>query len=95
MSKPIVASSASGSGTDWRAGLKAIHRILVQARWLADRQADHQKIAAVLDSAELMPMLLMQQPRPDECSFRDLLDDLSQRYPEFQGILEEYDLATR
>ena len=94
MSSRDVSVDPSASQTwsipeEMHADLRAIHRVLIQARWMAYQGRDHAAIAEVLDSAELMPLLLI-PGEPSDLTILELLQGLAQRFPEFQGICETY-----
>lgn len=73
------------------AALLAIHAVLVLARAMAYNKAPHEEIAAVLDDAELLPMLILRNTDQTEF-FRMMLKGLAERFPGFGGALDAFDL---
>jgi hypothetical protein len=70
--------------------LKAIHRILVLARFMAYQNEPTAKIAKVLDYAEILPTLISaDEDRTGE--FRTHLQGLASEFPAGIGILQEFD----
>ena len=78
------------TSTKLNSALYALNAILVHARTMAFEQAPHQKIAKVLDEAELLPMLIA---RNDDTSsqFRMQLEALVQIDPGFGVALQRFD----
>ncbi len=70
--------------------LKAIHRILVLARFMAYQNEPAAKIAKVLDYAEILPTLISaDEDRTEE--FRTHLQGLATELAQGVGILQEFD----
>lgn len=80
------------SEVEMKAGLRAIHSILVGARFAAYQQEDHSKIADILDWAEFLPEMLFKPGEFGEM-FRPALLHLANKYPELSYALAEYDEA--
>lgn len=76
---------------EFRAAMRALHRIMIYARQSAYLAEDHQKIADILDSAELMPLLLVEPTAG--LSFADMLQDLGERILPLRGVWLEYQAA--
>lgn len=72
-----------------RAALRAIHRLLVEARAMAYRHADYHELADLLDAAEVLPQSLLRPAEFDDL-FRATLADLAEKYPAARGIHEEF-----
>lgn len=70
--------------------LLAINAVLVLARAMAYEKAPHAAIADVLDSAEYLPMLLL-EATDQTALFRATLDGLASRYPGFNLALQKFD----
>jgi hypothetical protein len=69
--------------------LKAIHRMLVLARFMAYHNEPISKIAKVLDYAELLPTLLfVDEDRTDV--FRTHLEGFASEFSAGTGILQEF-----
>ena len=68
--------------------LRAINRLLVYARMMAADKAPHEDIFNVLDVAELLPMLFLEERDRTEF-FREMLTDT--RYPAFVAALDVFD----
>lgn len=75
--------------TEQRAALRAIHRLLVEARAMARRHADYRELADLLDATEVLPQSLLRPAEFDDL-FRATLADLAEKYPAVQGIHEEF-----
>ncbi|MFO0697508.1 MAG: hypothetical protein U0230_28275 [Polyangiales bacterium] len=73
-----------------RQALRAINYVLVYARLMAYEQASHQDLAYVLDIAEYLPMLMLEE-RDCTSRFRDQLEGLAARLPSFGVALERFD----
>jgi hypothetical protein len=72
------------------AALHALNSVLVRARMMAFEREPHDKIAKVLDVAELLPMLIAR--RDDTTSeFRLHLQGLLSIDPAFGAALERFD----
>lgn len=71
------------------AALHAIHRILVQARWMAYNEAPAKQMAAILDDAEILPTLLAND-RDETVFFQLMLEGIAEHFPACRGILSEY-----
>ena len=70
--------------------LKAINDVLVHARAMAYEGAEHGDIAWVLDIAEYLPMLMLEEgDRTSE--FRESLVDLAERFPQFAVAVQRFD----
>lgn len=70
--------------------LYALNGVLVHARAMAFEQAPHQKLAKVLDIAELLPMLFLERRDATE-SFRDQLEALAEIDEGFTLALLRFD----
>lgn len=69
--------------------LKAIHRILILARFMAYQNEPTAKIAKVLDYAEILPTLISaDEDRTEE--FRTHLQGLASEFSQGVGILQEF-----
>ena len=68
--------------------LRAIHFLLVKAREMAAEKAPHEDIFAVLDVAELLPMLFL-EPTDKTDFFREMISD--DRYGAFVAALDAFD----
>lgn len=73
-----------------RAALKAMNAVLVIARKMAFERVDHQTLAGVLDVAELLPMLILEEEGRSE-TFREQLEGLAARFPEMELAVSRYD----
>jgi hypothetical protein len=70
--------------------LDAIHRILVVARFMAYKSEPTERIAKVLDYAEILPTLISaDEDRTDE--FRTQLKGFASEFSQGIGILQEFD----
>ena len=70
--------------------LRAIHMMLVYARQMAAEHSSHDDLFAVLDVAELLPMLFL-DPSDKTDFFREMLAD--ERFPAFVAALDTFDRA--
>jgi hypothetical protein len=68
--------------------LRAIHRLLVYARKMAAEKAPHEDLFAVLDVAELLPMLFL-EPTDKTEFFRQMISD--NKNPGFVAALDAFD----
>jgi len=85
----IIETRSSISEIELRAALRALHHVIVEARWLAYQQEAHAKIATILDSAEIMPLLLSGKA-VDGLGFADMLRDLARTFPRLQWAWQKY-----
>ena len=70
--------------------IKAIHRIIIVARFMAYQDEPTAKIAKVLDYAEILPTLIsVDEDRTEE--FRTHLEGFASEFPAGAGILQEFD----
>jgi hypothetical protein len=70
--------------------LKAIHRILILARFMAYQNEPTARIAKILDYAEILPILISaDEDRTEE--FRTHLEGLASEFSRGVGILQEFD----
>lgn len=74
--------------------LHALHRVLTGARKMALEAQPTERIAEVLDWAELLPRLLA-APEDKTAEFRDALEAISEKQPELQHALSAFDQAER
>jgi hypothetical protein len=74
------------SNTD---GLKALHRVLVKARFRAGEGAASDELYALLDHAEKLLADIL-SPEPQTELFEGQLEDLGSSFPAFAGILNDY-----
>ena len=65
--------------------LQALHRVLIQTRFLAGTGADSRKVVGLMDDAEYL-VTLMTQPENKEERFRLCLEGMEQKYPELAGL---------
>ncbi|MBE7448012.1 MAG: hypothetical protein HS111_03725 [Kofleriaceae bacterium] len=72
------------------AALYALNSVLVRARMMAFQQEPHDKIAKVLDVAELLPMLIARRD-DTTAEFRLHLEGLLSVDPAFGAALERFD----
>lgn len=98
MNRPITPIPLSHRTTpltedEIRAALRAIHRILVVARGLANDHAAPSVLANILDATEILPQSLLRPAEFDDL-FRPTLDSLAASYPEFRGLRDEFAEAT-
>lgn len=70
--------------------LYALHRILVQARWLVGEGAGKEKLYEILDHAEILPVMIGNGLDDGE-GFLSMLESLAQKYTEFSGIVRDYE----
>jgi hypothetical protein len=73
-----------------RQALQAINAVLVLARTMAYQEADHKDLAHVLDIAEYLPMLMLDEGDRTE-QFREALVDLATRFVPFNLAVERFD----
>ena len=74
--------------------LQALHRVLVEARFMAYEGQDSTKVADVLDWAELLPRLLAAEE--DKTSeFRNTLAAIAEADPRFADALSAFDSGER
>ncbi len=66
-------------------GLQALHRILIQTRFLAGTGADARKVVGLMDDAEYL-VTLMAQPETKDERFRLCLEGMEQKHPELAGL---------
>ena len=76
-----------------RPALLALNLVLVRARWMAYEQAPLSRLAAVLDVAELLPMLIAEE-RDRTTDFRAHLDGLVRLDAGFTGAVQRFDRET-
>jgi hypothetical protein len=74
------------------AALYALNSVLVRARMMAFQQEPHDKIAKVLDVAELLPMLIARRD-DTTAEFRLHLEGLLSIDPSFGAALDRFDKA--
>lgn len=74
--------------------LHALHRILTSARTMALEAQPSERIAEVLDWAELLPRLLA-APEDKTSEYRDTLEAITEKQPELQHILSAFDRSER
>src|SRR5262249_51780247 len=93
-SDPVTVESQSPMSRQCRTSnaLRALHRVLVKARYLALTTGDATLVARVLDHAEYMATLPVESDDwvPE---FRRTLLALGESLPEFAGLLQEFDEA--
>lgn len=70
--------------------VRALNAVLVWARQMAYEKASHEQLAEVLDVAEELPTLLIQEDDMTDC-FRDALQGLAAKYPGFGLAIERFD----
>jgi hypothetical protein len=70
--------------------LRILQRILVISRSLALHGADAQQLAGILDETEYL-VALIRYGEEEEGEFRDHLCRLGDQFPEFVGIMAEYE----
>lgn len=73
-----------------KSALWAINAVLVMARAMAYDRAPHADLADVLDTAEYLPMLML-ETADRTSAFRETLACLAQRYPRFGIALQRFD----
>jgi hypothetical protein len=73
-----------------RHALHAINAVFVQARTMAYQKADHKDLAYVLDIAEYLPMLMLEDRDRTE-QFREALEGLATKFAPFNLALERFD----
>ena len=69
--------------------LFALHGILVLLRKWAYGGESPEKIASILDTAEMLPRL-MAQPEDRTVDFERYLADIARRYPQFSMVLTRF-----
>jgi hypothetical protein len=74
--------------------LHALHLILVKARNHALGGADSQKLYKILDWAETLPTLITCREEDTTEDYRSALAGLGEEFPEFSGILANFDANT-
>lgn len=70
--------------------LAALNWILVHARTLAREQAPHARLERMFDTAEVLPMLIL-EPTDRTDAFRAHLEDLVERDPALRPALDGFD----
>ena len=70
-------------------GLKALHRVLVNARFRAGDGATAAELYSILDHAETLLVDILSSEDQTEL-FAGQLEELGARFPEFAGILSDY-----
>ncbi len=73
-----------------RSALWALNWVLVAARLMAYQKEDHEKIADLLDLAEYLPCLMLENADRTE-HFRECLSDLSKKYPSMKLAVDRFD----
>ena len=73
-----------------RAALLAINAVLVEARAMAHENVPYRDLADVLDSAEYLPMLMLEDINTSE-EFRKTLESICQKFPRFTRALQRFD----
>jgi hypothetical protein len=76
--------------TKQKQALHAINAVLVQARTMAHERADYKDLAYVLDVAEYLPMLMLEE-RDATSDFRENLAGLAGKHQVFNLALERFD----
>jgi hypothetical protein len=72
------------------ASLYALNGLLVSARTMAYKKEDHARVAELLDTAEILPMLI--RDKEDKTDFfRSMLVECSQCFPETMFALQRFD----
>jgi hypothetical protein len=71
------------------AALYALHRILIQARYLVGEKAEAKKLYALLDHAEILPVMIGNQLDESD-AYAGMLESLGEQSPEFAGIARDY-----
>lgn len=75
------------SNTD---GLQALHLLLIKARALSFETPGNTELAEVLDTAEFLVTCILSEDQTTE-TFRNSLNDLGDRFPEFAGIAANFE----
>lgn len=70
-------------------GLKALHRVLIQARMMALDKADPQRLFLILDWAEVLPTYIWDAENRS-AEFENALAGVSEDFPELSALLSEY-----
>lgn len=73
-----------------RSALRALNFVLVMARKMAFERAPHETIAKVLDWAEVLPMLMLEE-EDRTATFRSYLEALVEIDASFSGALARFD----
>jgi hypothetical protein len=73
-----------------KAALLAINAVLVRARYLAYKKEPVERIAQILDVAELLPMLILRD-EDMTTSFREHIAGLAQQDAGFKTALQKFD----
>lgn len=76
-----------------RPALLALNLVLVRARRMAYEQAPHSRLAAVLDVAELLPVLISEE-RDRTADFRAHLEGVLRLDAGFMGAVQRFDGGT-
>jgi hypothetical protein len=71
--------------------LHALHQALVRARLSALEGADSQRLYKILDWAEVLPTLITCREADTTEEFRSILAGLGEDFPEFSGLLANFD----
>jgi hypothetical protein len=72
--------------------LRALNKMLIIARHMAREKADHARIEALLDAAEVLPMLFLQE-RDATDLYREILAGTALEFPMLEGLLNVFDNA--
>jgi hypothetical protein len=72
--------------------LKALHRVFIRTRSLAYQGENPHNLARLLDDAEYLVALLMHNGKDFE-EFRTYLQGIGEKFPEFAGIVDDFDEA--
>jgi hypothetical protein len=70
--------------------LKAIHELIIQARFMAYNDQDHRVIAELLDYTELLPCLILEQSDRTK-EFREVLAQIADTFPICGAALQRFD----
>jgi hypothetical protein len=70
--------------------LHALNNVLVVARMMAYERAPHEALAEVLDTAEYLPMLML-ETRDRTAEFRVQLEGLVSIHPSFASAVQRFD----
>jgi hypothetical protein len=73
------------------AALRALNTVLVVARKMAYDHASYESLASALDSAEYLPVLMLDKDDQTD-AFRALLQDLAHKHPRFQLAVDAFDV---
>jgi hypothetical protein len=71
--------------------LYAVHLILVKVRSLAAEGTNQQKLYRILDWSEVLPSLIGRDGEDATNEFRSTLLGLGEEFPEFAGLLQNFD----